>query len=93
MYFIRKLSIKNLLKYLGSVTLYLWVGFLLLKIAGIISFPFSADLFAASFMFFVESCVLYAFIQILRDVLKAEYHEEIKEYHKRLEHAGYKMMT
>ena len=93
MYFTRKISIINLLKYLGSVTLYLWAAFLLLKIAGIISFSFTDDLFAANFMFFVESCVLYAFIQILRDVLKAEYHEEIKEYHKRLENAGYKMMV
>jgi hypothetical protein len=93
MYFTRKLSVINLLKYLGFLTLFLWVSYLIFSLTGIISFPFSDDLFAANFLIIMGSSVLYPFIRVLRDVWKAEYHGEIKEHQERLEKAGYQGMA
>lgn len=90
MYFSRKLSIIKVLQYLLFVIVILFMLFMVGSVVGVVEFAYDADLFGLCFMITMESFIVYAFVRILRSLLKADYHEEINIYHKNLKTGPFK---
>ncbi len=90
MYFSRKLSLIKVLQYLLFVIVILFMLFMIGSVVGVVEFAYDADLFGLCFMITMESFIVYAFVRILRSLLKADYHEEINIYHKNLKTSPFK---